>query len=289
MCRILLLCVFAPSFILAGALQAIPPHSPSQAMLPVPEKVKLSNGAQGLVEPSLFPLHFQSPPESECNGHKESGKVTLSLVVDSEGRPRNIIFKRPLGKEMDSIAIQVAVSDRFRPATVNGAPAVVAGILEVDLQSCTGQTTDSFGAKSAIIRIRSIPDQRFVTSPVAPDEANLAPLSGTPTAPVVLAGGYSNILPQIGGDITPPVPLFTPAAEDEAGTPREQTHEACGFTMVVDQHGMPQDIQPFKSVGPPALLDRAFRTVRMWRFKPATKDGMPFAVRVNVALNMDFL
>ena len=272
-----------------GAQQPLPPPPPSQLTLPAQGKVTLSNGAQGLVEPSLLPMHFQSPPKAECNGRKESGKVSFSLVVDTEGRPRNIIFKRPLGKEMDSIAIQVAESDRFRRATINGAPAAVAGTLEVQLQSCTEPAKDASGVKSAIIRLCSMPEQRFETSPAAPEEANLAPLSGATTAPAVLTKGYSNVLPQTGGDITPPAPLFTPAAEDEAGTPREQTHEACGFSMVVDQHGMPQDILPFKFVGPPALLNRAFQTVRLWRFTPATKDGMPIAVRINVALNTDFL
>ena len=289
MCRFLFSSTIALSFLSATAQHQLPPPSPSQFKLPAPETVKLSNGAQGLVEPIMLPFHFQSSPKAECEGHKESGEVTFSLVVDAMGRPRNIVFKRPLGKDMDSIAIQVAESDRFRPATVNDAPAAVAGILKVQLHSCTEPTTDVSGIKSAIIRLSSTPDQRFGISPTAPDEAHLAPFSGTAIARAVARGGYSNILPQIGGDIIPPTPLFSPAAEDEAGTPREQTRESCGFSMIVDEHGMPQDIMPFKSVGPPALLNRAFQTVRRWRFTPAMKDGMPIAARINVALNMEFL
>jgi hypothetical protein len=289
MCRFLFSSTIALSFLSATAQQQLPPPSPSQFKLPAPEIVKLSNRAQGLVEPIMLPLHFQSSPKTECDGHKESGEVTFSLVVDGMGRPRNIVFKRPLGKDMDSIAIQVAESDRFRAAALNGAPAAVAGILEVHLHSCTEPTTDVSGIKTAIIRLSSIPDQRFGISPTAPDEANLAPFSGTASAQEVATRGYSNILPQIGGDIIPPTPLFSPAAENEAGTPREQTHESCGFSMTVDEHGMPQDIIPFKSVGPPALLNRAFQTVRMWRFTPAMKDGMPIPAHINVALNMGFL
>jgi hypothetical protein len=134
--RFLFASAIALSLLSAGAQQQLLPSSSSQFKLPAPETVKLSNRAPGLVEPTILPLHFESSSKGECDGQKENGNVTFSLVIDALGRPRNIFFKRPLGKEIDSIAIQVAEAGRFRPAMLNGAAVAVAGILDVHLHAC---------------------------------------------------------------------------------------------------------------------------------------------------------
>ncbi len=304
--------LFSITFVLAtaSAQQSLPAASIPQLNLQSPENVKLMNGVPDLTEPSLLSLHFDTPPKAECRGQKQNGNVAFSLVVDGVGRPRNIVFKHVLGNDVDSIAIQIAEADHFRPAMVAGTPGAVEGILEIRLQTCTEPTTGPTGAKGATIRLISIPAQNFETLPRAPDEAHLAPIAGVGVAPQPALSGYGDVLSQRASGIPAPKPLHSPAAEDTVVNAHEQTHESCPVSMTVDEHGMPQDIMPARTAGAfgmvgmlnralspaaldreisPAIVDRAFQAARRWRFMPATKDGMPVAVRIVVILNANYL
>jgi periplasmic protein TonB len=55
--------------------------------------------------------------------------------------------------------------------------------------------------------------------------------------------------------------------------------------LVVDEHGVPRDIKVRRSAGY-GLDEEVVKAVRKWRFEPATKDGQPVAVRINVEVNM---
>jgi TonB family protein len=58
----------------------------------------------------------------------------------------------------------------------------------------------------------------------------------------------------------------------------------CVLTLMVDADGMPQKIKMTHPLGL-GLDDEAIKAVRQWRFTPATKDGAPVAVQINVEVS----
>lgn len=54
--------------------------------------------------------------------------------------------------------------------------------------------------------------------------------------------------------------------------------------LVVGTDGLPQQIKVQRSLGM-GLDEEAVRTVRQWRFQPATKEGKPVPVTINVQIN----
>ncbi len=69
----------------------------------------------------------KTPPEytAEAGLARLEGGVLLSLVVGSDGQPRDIRVARPLGLGLDESAIENVTTWRFRPGTRNGMPADV--------------------------------------------------------------------------------------------------------------------------------------------------------------------
>lgn len=88
-----------------------------------------------------------------------------------------------------------------------------------------------------------------------------------------------------GGDVAAPKPLYKP---DPGYTPearRDKIEGTVTLSIVVDTLGNVSDVQ--ESSGPlgGGLDKSAIDTVRKWKFKPATRNGVPVAVRVNVEMS----
>jgi hypothetical protein len=273
--------VGAISLVAAGWAQqpiALPAPSGTQASAApqaAPERVKLFNGAPGLMAPLLLPPLTPNPPKNRCNGLKRSGSVTFSFIVDSEGRPRNIVFEHVTGNELDYLAVHVMETDVFKPATLNGAAVAGAGMLDMRLQACSETTKDQRGHKSTTIRLVSAPDQKIELPRDPQDEAALAPISDPET---LLAR-----IEQIGGSVTRPKRIFSPQMEGPDDRPMPPGSDK--FSMVVDEHGLPYDVQavsPIESYN----FDEATRMVRRFRYRPARKDGMPVPVRISIEIGV---
>jgi periplasmic protein TonB len=76
---------------------------------------------------------YDPDPEysEEARKAKYQGSVTLSLVVDSEGHPRNVHVVRSLGMGLDEKAIEAVSKWRFEPGLKNGYPVAVQIAVEV--------------------------------------------------------------------------------------------------------------------------------------------------------------
>ena len=70
----------------------------------------------------------------EARKAKFSGSVLLSIVVDAEGRARDIHVSRSLGMGLDEKAIEAVEKWRFKPGMRNGLPVNVRATIEVNFR-----------------------------------------------------------------------------------------------------------------------------------------------------------
>jgi len=91
---------------------------------------------------------------------------------------------------------------------------------------------------------------------------------------------------QIGPDVTAPVLDFAPDPE----FPKSAMKEPRGFGVicvvgvVVNRHGLPEDVHVVQSAGK-SFDAEAIKGVRRYRFKPALRHGDPVAVAINIEVN----
>jgi outer membrane biosynthesis protein TonB len=203
---------------------------------------------------------------------RASGTVVFSLVVDAQGRPRNIIFEQPLGNELDYLAVRVMGNDRFQPATFNDVPIATAGTAELRLEACETSITDSNGHTSLTLHLRAMPKAKFKTAERAARDANLAP-----TDP------QSSTAPSIGNEdgVTPPVALnnIHPGFPGYAADSR--IHGNCRVSLIVDEHGLPGKAEA-SCAEHPSSQQAASAIARQYRFKPALKDEMPVRAQIYI-------
>lgn len=85
----------------------------------------------------------------------------------------------------------------------------------------------------------------------------------------------------VGGKIKPPASLGSLVAEIPENKPGAPVPSQCLVGLVVDSRGVPRQVHRIQCKGPD-FGDVAVRTVTQDRFRPATLDGKPVAVRYQV-------
>jgi protein TonB len=65
---------------------------------------------------------------------------------------------------------------------------------------------------------------------------------------------------------------------------RQRISGSCVISLVIDEHGMPHDLQVIRSLEP-SLDQNALNAVSQYRFKPAMRNGTPFSVRITVEVD----
>jgi periplasmic protein TonB len=97
-------------------------------------------------------------------------------------------------------------------------------------------------------------------------------------------GGYGGGLYHVGGGVSAPQLIFAvdPEFSDEAR--RAKYQGVCVVSLVVDAQGNPQRVQVVRHLGM-GLDEKALEAVRQYKFKPATLQGKPVPVEVNIEVN----
>ena len=83
------------------------------------------------------PIAIYTPdPEfsEEARKAKFSGNVVVSLIVDKDGKPRNVHVLRGVGMGLDEKAVEAVQQYKFKPALKNGTPVAVYLNVEVNFQ-----------------------------------------------------------------------------------------------------------------------------------------------------------
>jgi periplasmic protein TonB len=87
----------------------------------------------GVSAPQLL-LKVEPEYSEEARKAKYQGVVVLSVVVDENGRARDLKIIRPLGLGLDEKAIEAVQKWKFRPGQLNGKPVPVAATIEVNFR-----------------------------------------------------------------------------------------------------------------------------------------------------------
>lgn len=135
------------------------------------------------------------------------------------------------------------------------------------------------------------PVQNFITSVlfslailVAQDQPGGAPGNGSEKsapAQTVLVKGVREPVYHVGKDVKPPRPDYNPAPELSEEARRDQVDGIVELVAVVTSRGNVTMIRVSKSLGH-GLDEKAIEAVRQWKFKPATKDGVPVSAEIAI-------
>lgn len=89
---------------------------------------------------------------------------------------------------------------------------------------------------------------------------------------------------KVGEGVKPPRPIYAPDPEYSKQAQKAKYEGTCVLYMIVGSDGKPRDIKVARTLGL-GLDEKAIEAVERWRFDPATKDGKPVAVQVNVEVH----
>jgi len=106
------------------------PHGDDLYLKGSPDQKTFRIGS-GVKPPQI--LGQPEPEFSDAARHvKYQGTMTIGMIVDKDGVPRNLQILSPLGSGLDAKAIAAVGTWRFKPATKDGEPVAVQIAVEVD-------------------------------------------------------------------------------------------------------------------------------------------------------------
>ena len=116
--------------------------------------------------------------------------------------------------------------------------------------------------------------------------ALLAQATAQTTAPgSVDIGKHSPDVPlKVGGMVKPPRAIFTPDPEYSSQANHARLQGTLLLRVIVGPEGRARDIRVQRGLGM-GLDEKAIEAVQRWKFEPATKDGKPVTVQINIEMN----
>jgi len=212
---------------------------------------------------------------------KLSGKVELSLLVDTTGKAQNIGFIKPEASDIDRLAVVVAQMDRFTPGHLGSDAIVIGESLELELKGCIVGTVDGTGHKTYRLLLASPPKQKLKPYDSFPGEVVFA----TESLPPDPRSGIASRKYRVGGSVSAPKPITTPEAEYSPEARRNKISGECLISVFVDVFGLPEYpmiVRPLE----PSLDQKALEAVSRYRFRPAMRNGIePVPTMVTVEVN----
>ena len=183
----------------------------------------------------------------------------------------------PVGTDLDIFAVKLVEADRFTPGSINGKPVPVGRTIAVALRACIVKQKDSEGKKAQTLHLSKRPEQKLANA-VAPAKDIFLDSGASPRRP---AYGEKEIIEKAGGAVSAPKPILMGEASFSEYARRNKIQGSAVLTLIVDAHGLPQDVHVTRSLEP-SLDEQSVAAVMRYRFRPAMKAGRPVPVRVSV-------
>lgn len=259
-----------------SAVQSLASKPSDEDALPSP--IKVFKAGKQVSAPELIPMDLSASIVSACHD-PISGDVDVAIIVDPEGNPNDILLNGPSGNTLDLLAVEMAARDRFKPGERDGIPVAVSITVKMHLQACVADIAGKDGKTIPKLRLRSQPVQRVGSaSSHEPSTLVVRPLQ-------VYGSGETTPLEKIGGRISQPIPISTPAASFSAEARSKGIQGVVLLRLIVNAQGIPQNIQVVRPLGH-GLDEAAVDAVKRYRFRPAMKDGnQPVPVMLTIEVN----
>jgi protein TonB len=89
---------------------------------------------------------------------------------------------------------------------------------------------------------------------------------------------------QVGGSVRPPIAIYTPDPEFSEEARKAKFSGNVVVSLIVGADGKPRNVHVLRGVGM-GLDEKAVEAVQQYKFKPATQNGKPVSVYLNVEVN----
>lgn len=97
-------------------------------------------------------------------------------------------------------------------------------------------------------------------------------------------GGFGGGVFKVGNGVTAPHVIYDPEPEYSAEARQAKYQGTVVLWAIIGPDGLPRNLRVQRSLGM-GLDEKALEAVKTWRFRPATKDGNPVAVQIEVEVN----
>jgi len=244
---------------------------------------KIYEEGPDLIAPELLPTERAIPNTSVCTRESDD-EITLTMIVDAGGKPRDVSVIGPKGTPVERLAQRIVEQDTFKPGTLKGEAVEVRLKAQVSIEGCYATKKDANGNSSEVFRLKAQPVQTFGTK-VKQEEVDpqLEPSAAAYLNDVT--GAVENPgVEHVGHGVSAPVPLNFVEAEFSEEARRKHIEGVCLVSAIVDVHGMPQNLRIARALGY-GLDEKALEAVRKYHFKPAMKAGVPVPVMITVEVN----
>lgn len=89
---------------------------------------------------------------------------------------------------------------------------------------------------------------------------------------------------RVGGDVTAPRVLYSPNPKYPKASRKAHQQGAVVLWLIVSTKGLPRDVRIARGLTS-ELNEAAIDAVKQWKFDPATRDGKPVAVQINIEVS----
>ncbi len=203
----------------------------------------------------VIPPRLLNPvrPDYPTHGRRKQGLVRIGTTITSDGELKDIQALSG-DDELKQMALAAVRQWHYRPSSVNGAPVAVHHEIAISFTKKDGVLlgADDVGADLAM----------------EPPEDWYQLLR-------------TQALQRVGGNVKPPRTLSVRDPEYSRLAKRNHYEGICVLSLIVSENGQPKDIWVFRALGE-GLDENAIAAVRRWTFQPATRNGQPVPVMINV-------
>jgi TonB family protein len=250
-------------------MAALPPAATESKPAPTPQRVRIGNAGAFSNNPITPPRVLTSVPPlytPEAVAANVEGTVTLEAAVDVEGKVTVLRVIKGLGYGLDTMARKAVLGWKFSPALRDGQP--VETVTQIDVEFKIPQSVREFTLK--------------ITQGGQEDPSQTS--RARSEAP---AGAKDDMLPiKMGPGVSPPLVIFRVEPQYTQEARDAKLRGTVVVSAVIHQDGsvtVDHVVQPLEY----GLTENANAALELWRFRPASRDGRPVPILVNVEVNFN--